>query len=440
MGTGTDYNRAMEYLKEAERFCGEISLTNIKVLMNRLENPQEGLNIVHIGGTNGKGSTAIYCAFALAMAGYRVGIYSSPALLNYWERIQILEKKENGQCKSHCISENSVAKYMILMKNTIESIIEGGGAHPTPFEIETAMAFLEFKHKGCDIVILEVGMGGRLDATNIIAHPRCSVLTSISMDHTHFLGDTLEQIAKEKAGIIKKKVPVVSYQQRPEVMETIQKVCEEKETFVKVADFNQIYEVSHTIQGISVSYKDYKNLKLSILGENQVKNAATAIEVLEVLEEEGYQIKREHIYKGFCNAKWLGRFSIVNQSPLVIVDGAHNADAAISLRKSIELYLKEKEIYMIIGIFADKDYHSILKETIPYAKRVYTVNAEGERSLSSTKLAKAVGYYTANVEDCKTVEMAWKRLNPKSLNENEIILCFGSLSFLYQVFHQCKRE
>lgn len=435
-----NYKEAMKYLQGAEQYCGEISLEPAMELMNQLGNPQRELKIVHIGGTNGKGSIAAYCSTVLAAAGYRVGRYSSPTLLNYWERIQILERDSEGKLELSNITENTVTKLVQEIKVVIYKLLERGISHPTPFEIETAMAFLEFKRKKCDVVILEVGMGGRLDATNIIEKPECSVLASISMDHMLFLGNNLEKIAKEKCGIIKKEVPVISYQQKPEAMAVINQVCKERKALLRVTEFNRIKKVSHNLDGIMMSYKEYEDLRLSILGENQVKNAATALEVLEQLKRTGYQINREHIYEGFSNTNWPGRFCIVNRKPMVIVDGAHNADAAQSLKRSIELYLKGKNIHMIIGVFADKDYKSILKYTVPNGKRIYTINAEGERSLPSEKLAQAVREFTDEVEDCGTVEQAWNLIKSEDFKENDVILCFGSLSFLYRIFHICKKE
>ncbi|BCN30303.1 bifunctional folylpolyglutamate synthase/dihydrofolate synthase [Anaeromicropila herbilytica] len=426
------YEEALEYLKDTEKYGSVLGLDNIRGLLNMLGNPQNDLKFIHLAGTNGKGSTAAYIASILAESGYKVGRYISPVIFDYLERIQISEKVENEVQNSY-ITREAVSHYVSLLKEANDKMLAKGLHHPTTFEIETAMMFLYLRDEKCDIVVLETGMGGRLDATNVIETAVLSVITSISMDHMQFLGDTIEKITYEKAGIIKKEVPVVSYDQVPAARGVLKNRCEELSCNLRLADFTELKDVEHGLSGIKFSYKNYKNLKIKLIGENQVKNAATAIETIERLKLEGYTITEESVRKGLSQTVWRGRFEILHESPLFIVDGAHNEDAAISLRKSMELYLKDKHVTFIIGVFADKEYEKVIQITSSFADTIYTIDTDNKRALPSNQLAEVIRKYHKNVVDAKSVNVAIRKAM-EEVAEDEVIIAFGSLSFLNQIY------
>lgn len=430
------YQEALQWIEDTKKYGSVLGLDNIKALLEKLKNPQKKLQIIHVGGTNGKGSTAAYISTILAAAGYKIGRYVSPVIFEYRECIQIT-KQQNDTVITEYISEKEIIKQIECVNSAVQELLKEGKQHPTTFEIETTMSFLYFLEERCDIVILEVGMGGRLDATNVIEHSLCSVLTSISMDHMQFLGNDIEKIAKEKAGILKENGLAVCYDyQNDKVVNVIQMEAQKKNATVKYADFSKITSEKHSLDGISFSYKNYEQIRLNLLGENQVKNASLAIEVIECLNKSGKlpnEITREQLYKGLEMTKWDGRFSVLSKKPLLIADGAHNEDAAKSLAKSLELYLPGLKCIFVIGVFADKEYDKVVQLTAPYAQTIITITPDNVRALPSEQLKKCAEQYCSDVIDGKNIkeglEKAWQ------LSENKIpIITFGSLSFVKDVY------
>lgn len=435
------YKEAMNYIQETMQYGSVLGLENTMELLRRLENPEKKLKFIHIAGTNGKGSIAAYISSMLAEANYCVGRYVSPTIFDYCERIQIQTKE-----KTEYISKESVADILTKIKFITMQMTKEGYPHPTAFEIETAMAFLEFVNQGCDYVVLEVGMGGRLDSTNVIKNTICAVFSSISMDHMEFLGNSLEKIAYEKAGIIKQGCQVISYDQNWEsnypkrelyldggmdAMTVIQDECIKQKASLTIADFSKIKNVSHSFDGIYLDYKDYNHVKISLLGECQPKNAAVAIEVIETLG----LCTKEQIYSGLEKTAWRGRFDILSKDPLIIVDGAHNEGAARSLEQSILYYLKEKRLIYVIGMLADKDYSTVLEYTAKYAQRIVTITPNSIRALSSGKLMLEAKKYCNDVVDGHTIEEGLELAEQYRKKENfDGILIFGSLSFLGEVY------
>lgn len=425
---------AMHFVESRNSVGMVLGLDTISNLLERLGNPQNELKFIHIAGTNGKGSVGAYIAHILVAAGYKVGRYVSPTIFEYCERIQMME----GEACTY-ITKEAVGDKIEKIQAAVQAMERAGEPLPTAFEIETAMAFLEFKDQKCDYVVLEVGLGGIEDATNVIETVELSVLTSISMDHMHILGDTIEEIAKKKAGIIKTGVDVVCYDYRDyEYGERIQKVidgvCQKQGGRCYRADFTKLANQSFTLDKTCFSYDDVA-YETKLLGENQPKNAALAIEAAKVLRGKGLYITDEIIQSGIKATEWRGRFSVVNQKPLVIVDGAHNEDAAKSLAKTLALYFGMKKVTFIVGIFADKEYEKLLKITCPYAKKVYCIQTDNPRALPSEKLAEVAKKYVDNVLDAKTVEQALDLVYSRS---DEVVICFGSLSFLGEVYRYCK--
>lgn len=448
-------------------------LDAVRQLLKELGNPQEDLKFVHIAGTNGKGSVGAYISYILAASGYRVGRYVSPAILNECEKIQTLEpimkteeheKSGNEIVQPFLIEKKAVAEHISKIRDVIEVMLEKGFPHPTAFEIETAMAFLELKERKCDVVVLETGMGGRLDATNIVTTVECSVVVSISMDHMAFLGNTLGKIAEEKAGIIKKRIPVISSPQKPEVEQVLRKKAEEKESELIFVDMNAAKNIKHALDGIDFMYsptgnpcifmqkkrgrdiseavKTYGKVHLPLLGSHQVENALTAMETVQVLKNKGYHITWQSMTEGLRSTVWHGRFEVLKKQPLVVVDGAHNEGAAEKLAESIRRYILENnfsgKLIYVFGIFKDKEVEKVIKKTAGLPDIMLTVTPDSPRGLSSDELQKKVEEFWGKTgkkgmaEDCKHVKHGVKRALELA-EEKDAIVIFGSLSLLHEI-------
>ena len=416
-----NYKQAMEYMEETEKYGSVPGLSNIINLCEKLGNPQNDLKFVHIAGTNGKGSTLAYISTVLKEAGYRVGRYVSPTIFEYRERIQVNERM---------ISKDALCRHLERIQEAIAEMVAEGKPHPTPFEIETALGFLYFKEKKCDIVVLETGLGGTLDATNLITTTVVSVLASVSMDHMAFLGDTLEKIAENKAGIIKKGIPVVSMEQKPEAMQVIARKAKEFGCELTVASETDTSKVRYGVEKQKFDYKEYKGLEIALAGKCQIANAVLAIEALKVLSENGFPIKEKALRDGMKKTEWRGRFSVIARRPIFIVDGAHNEDAAIKLADSIRFYFTNKKIIYIMGILKDKEYEKIIANTVPYAEQIITVTTpKNKRALPAYELAKAVKDYHPNVTAVDSLQEAVE-MSYLLADKDSVIIAFGSLSYL----------
>lgn len=450
------YQEAREFIQNKMSLGSVLGLENIKELLRRMDNPQNHLKFVHVAGTNGKGSIVSYVSEVLKDAGYQIGKYISPTILGYRERIQV---------NNLWITEDEFAEGIEKISEKISHMVEDGYAHPTVFEIETALAFWHFCEKKCDVVMLEAGMGGSLDATNIISEAICYVFASISMDHTDYLGDTLEEIAENKAGIIKPNGTVVTGVQKPFVLEVLKKKANKKACDFVLADMSKVTEVKHYHDGQAMIYDNIDCLRsvesvvcdnmvcsrsvqsvvyemrnqekvlieIPLLGIYQIQNAVTALAVVEVLQEQDFIITKENIINGISNTKWFGRFTKVSDKPLFFVDGAHNKEAAENLRKTLVTYFPGKKFIYIIGVFQDKDYNGILEQTVDLAKKIYTVTAPGPRGIPAEKLKEIIKEYHNDVVDTESVEDAIVKSRKNS--EDEIIIAFGSLSYLGDIFH-----
>lgn len=417
------YEEARDYIAGVSKTGSILGLTSIQNLMKELNDVQDKLSVIHIAGTNGKGSVGTYLEEVLIEAGKKVGRYTSPAVFSPLEVWRI--NREN-------ITEQDYAVYLTRVRDACERMEKKGFPYPTVFEVETAMAFLYFYEKKCDYVLLEVGMGGATDATNLIQNPVCSVLTSISMDHMKFLGDTLEQIAGVKAGIIKEGCPVVSAQQKPDAMRVISDVAEEKHARLLLADMDKISRTEGNEQGIRFDYKGIGTISLQMSGECQIENACLAITVL----QEVLKLPKEAIQNGLAGAKWPGRFETVLTEPLFIIDGAHNEDAAEKLSRTVQNYFTNRRITYIIGVLADKEHEKMLKKMLPMAERVYTVTPENIRALDGRILAEEAGKYHSKVWACGSVKEAVEK-SLEGAKQEDVILAFGSLSYLGAVKEAC---
>ena len=416
-----NYKEARVYLDEVSKYGSVLGLESMRELLHRLGDPQNELKFIHISGTNGKGSVLAYLSTILSGAGYRTGRYISPTLFSYRERIQV-----DGEY----IEKESLAHHVTAIAAAAEDMQKAGLPSPTVFEIETALAFLYFKEKRCDIVTLEVGCGGLLDATNVITTTLMEVIASISMDHTDLLGDTLAKIAAQKAGIIKPDTMVVSAQQKSEAAQVIEDTCKEQHCTLQMVDESKISNVHYGAEGQTFSYKTWENVAISLAGSYQIKNAALALEGVEALRKLGYALSDQQVREGLLHTAWRGRFTTLRRDPTVIIDGAHNPAAALELKESLERYFPGKTLYFVMGMFKDKDYAQVIDLTAPLARHIITVETPGNpRAMPARELAEAVARVNPSVEWADSVAHGVEKALAMAGKEDAVIV-FGSLSFL----------
>ena len=416
-----NYIEARVYLDEVSKYGSVLGLESMRELLRRLGDPQNDLKFIHISGTNGKGSVLAYLSTILTGAGYRTGRYISPTLFSYRERIQV-----DGEY----IEKESLARHVTAIAAAAEEMQKAGLPSPTAFEMETALAFLYFKEKRCDIVTLEVGCGGLLDATNVITTTLMEVIASISMDHTDLLGDTLAKIAAQKAGIIKPDTMVVSAQQKSEAAQVIEDTCKEQHCTLQMVDESKISNVHYGAEGQTFSYKTWENVAISLAGSYQIKNAALALEGVEALRKLGYALSDQQVREGLLHTAWRGRFTTLRRDPTVIIDGAHNPAAALELKESLERYFPGKTLYFVMGMFKDKDYAQVIDLTAPLARHIITVETPGNpRAMPARELAEAVGKVNPSVEWADSVAHGVEKALAMAGKEDAVIV-FGSLSFL----------
>lgn len=420
-----NYEESRKYIQDASSRGSVLGLDNIVNLMNKLGNVQDSLKVVHIAGTNGKGSTSAYITQILIEAGYTVGRYTSPAVFDYMEMFTI---------NNINISEDEYAVNMTIIKKAIDEMEAEHMTLPTPFEIETALAYLYFYRNKCDIAIIETGMGGRLDATNIVKSPLVSVLTSISKDHSRFLGETLEEIAFNKAGIIKNNCPVVSAIQCDEVTKVIKE--ESIKNNSKLIVCNELQNVrfnNDKTYGRYVGISNEFNVETSMLGTFQIHNIPTAIETILALKSEGFFILKENIENGIKNASISGRCERINDTPAIYIDGGHNPGAALNLKNTLEMYFTNRKLVYIIGVLADKDYDTVLSVTGGFANHIITVTPpDNARSLDGRELLKTVLKYNTSAEYADDLEKAVNR-GIECAGDDGVLFVFGSLSYLGRI-------
>lgn len=416
------YQKALEYIHGTHKFGVKLGLQNIKKLLELMGDPHKSLRFVHIAGTNGKGSVASYIRHVLIRSGYRTGFFISPYIERFTERIQVNHNE---------ISEAELAQITERVKEKIDIMLKEGYSHPTEFEIVTAIGFEYFKKTSCDLVVLEVGLGGRYDSTNIIDAPEVSIITKISYDHTAILGDTLSKIAYEKAGIIKKGTQVVSYHQGEEAQKVIQQVCEQEMVQYTVADFHKVKIIKQSIEGQAFLYKGI-HYEISLLGDFQIANAVVAIEAMNKLLKRGYHIKLSDIIEGLRNTRWGGRIEVLNSKPTFIIDAAHNPDGMKALTDTLKKLFPNKKISFIFGVSKDKAYKEMIEMMLPIAKDFYVVAADSERALTVNELTNFLSGYCKSVYSNGTIKSTVKKVLDIS-TENDVICAAGSLYFIGEI-------
>ena len=388
-------------------------LSRTQELLRRLGNPEKKLKFVHIAGTNGKGSTAAMTASILQKAGYRVGLYTSPYIYRFNERIQV-----NGVQ----IPDEDVAAVTEYVKQHAEAMAE----KPTEFELVTAIGFEYFVRQNCDIVVLEVGMGGALDSTNVIETPEVAVITNIGLDHTDYLGDTVEKIAETKAGIFKNNGHAVIYRGAPSVEAVFETICAQRNVRLRKADFASLKLHSRSLEGQVFDCGNRKELFLPLLGDHQRHNAAVVLSVADTLIEKGWNITEEHIRDGIRDVSWPGRFDIVGHDPLFIIDGGHNPQCIDALVVNIRDYLANKKIIALTGVLADKDYGEMYRPMMPYIREFVCITPPNPRKLEAAELAEHLRRVGATATPCESIPEGVKLAIEKAGTDG-VVLCFGSL-------------
>ena len=415
------YQEAMKYIMEVGNFGSSYGLERTYKLLELLDNPQDKLKIIHVAGTNGKGSTTAMITSMLNGCGYKVGMYTSPFLEEFEERIQI-----NGEN----IPKEKLAQLITKIKYAVDKVIEEGYNHPTEFEIITVLMFLYFATEEVDFAVVEVGLGGRLDSTNVIT-PILSVITSISFDHTNLLGNTLEEIAAEKAGIIKSCIPTVIYPQEEMAERVISSKCQELDSKLykinkEEAKLINIIKEDKIYQQVKVKLDDEYDVKLPLLGEHQILNLAVALKALEVIKDKAPKLNRESIVKSLATVRWNGRLEIMSNSPYVVIDGAHNIQGITQLDKNIKKYFEYKDMYLILGILADKDVEDMVKVITPKAKKVFTVTPNSMRAETAEELLEEVKKYNESCEAYNDYKNAFED-TLKLCKKDDLLLISGSL-------------
>lgn len=418
-----NYEEAMEYIHGTLKFGSRLGLESIGKLMDFMGNPQKKLRFVHVAGTNGKGSTTSFISNILISAGYRTGIFTSPYIQRFTERIKI----NNNE-----IEPKELTEIIDFVKSKIDMMTDEGLEHPTEFEIITAVAFEYFYRNNCDIVVLEVGLGGRYDSTNIIEAPEVCVITTISLDHTDRLGNTIAEIAYQKAGIIKPNSDTVIYPQKQEAQEVFEEVCKSQNAILHKTYFDTLKLVEYSLEGQLFNYKNYRNLNIRLLGDHQMFNAALAIDACEILFNKGFNIDYNNIKDGLSKTTWPGRLEIINKNPLLLIDGAHNFEGGQALNAALDKYFADKNKIYIVGFLKDKDYQKTMNMLAKKAKLIITVTPNNERALPSYELAAVLKQYSDNVKDGITMENSLK-LAYKNIDEHSIICVFGSLYMIGEI-------
>lgn len=408
------YEQALAYISGISARSGKPGLERIRTLMAGLGNVQNKLKFVHLAGTNGKGSTSCMLSYILRKAGYKTGLFISPFVIRFNERVQI-----NGQ---H-IPDDTLAEIIERIRPVADAMADGA----TEFELITAAAFVWFAEQNCDIVVLETGLGGRLDATNIIPANECAVITNIGIDHTDYLGNTIEDIAYEKACILKQGCPVVAYASEQGAMDVLTAYAMAHGNNMTVADFGAIEPVSADLTGQRFRYKGSEIYDIRLLGGHQLKNASVVLETVETLRHLGWEISEENVREGLAEAQWPARFELLHNDPIVFVDGAHNMQGVESLRAAVAEYLKGQRIVCLTGVLADKDWQQMMGVLQSFASDFITVTPDSPRALRNTDLAAYLCETNQWVQPAESVAQAMDMALARAKDTGSVIVACGSL-------------
>ena len=409
-----NYNEVLSLIHSHRKFSAAPGLERIRKVMDALNNPQDKLKFVHVAGTNGKGTTCSYIANVLKKSGYKVGLYTSPYVVDFCERFRI-----NGQ--------NINADSLIRNFEKVEKACKETNTDLVEFEFITALAFCYFLEENCDVVVLEVGLGGRYDATNVISTSLLSIITGISLDHTAILGDTIEKIASEKAGIIKEGVPLILGGESAEADAVISREAKEKNAEISKIDYSCIKVKKADLQGTEFDFGKWTNVEISLLGMYQPRNAAVVLTSVERLRGGGFEISDKAVYEGLAKAKWMARFEIISKNPTIIFDGAHNAEGIFAARRSIEEYFGDEDVIVISGVLRDKEYEKIAADIAAVSREVYTITPPSPRAMSATDYANILRKNSAFARPCDSMSEAITLAKKSAQDRGKTVFILGSL-------------
>ncbi len=413
-----NYEEAMQYIHAVQWAGHKPGLSRTRTLLAALGDPHRQLKFVHVAGTNGKGSTAAMLAACLQAAGYRVGLYTSPFINRFNERIQV-----DGEQ----IPDRALVQLVEQVKPAADAMADV----PTEFEIITALGMLWFAQQRCDIVVLEVGLGGTLDSTNVIDPPECAVITALGMDHVKELGPTLAEIASAKAGIIKPGSPVVSYGGAPEADAVIARAAERQNAPLTVVDFAKLNVRGGDLDGVNFDFDGLENIRLPLIGSYQPKNAAVAITALRVLRQRGWNIPESAVRQGLEQVSWPGRFELLRHSPAFLLDGSHNAHGMRATVQSLRDRFPGQKFVFLLSIMADKDVDEMLELLLPLAKRFVTVAAHTPRAMPAQTLAEHIRVRGGTAEPAPSIEAGVARA--VALGGSGPVCALGTLYFSGEV-------
>ena len=414
------YEQALAFLESTHTFGSVLGLDRIQALCDRLGNPEDKLKFVHIAGTNGKGSTAAFISHILMKAGYRTGCFTSPFIQRFTERITVSGEE---------ISKEDLTRYTEMIVRQIDTMVAEGIEHPTEFEVYTAMCFLHFMNQGCDIVVLETGLGGVIDSTNVIKTKEAAVITNIGYDHMEQLGNSLEEIAAKKAGIITCPCEAVVYPMEPHIQDVFTAAASAHGCNIHLLKPNDI-RVSGGFFTPQFDLGQLRGLTIQLLGEHQYYNASLAALACQALRNRGWKIDDGHIRDGLAGAKWPGRMEVLHRDPLLIIDGAHNTQGSQMLAKGLGSF-KHGGVTFIIGVMRDKEYEQMFGNVAHLAKRFLTITPDNPRAMSAQDLADYTGRFAPSTAFGSVAEAL--RFALDTTPNDEVICAFGSLYYIGQV-------
>ena len=421
-----NYEQALQYIHSVNwAFC-KPGLERITALCEALGNPQNKLRFIHVAGTNGKGSTSSMLASVLESAGYRTGLYTSPYIRTFCERIRV-----NG--------ENIPKEELARLTERIRPIADAMEDKPTEFELITALAFAYFEACACDVVVLEVGLGGRLDSTNVIENTALSIITGIDFDHTALLGNTIEEIAYEKAGIIKENRPVLFGGSHGAAYDTVEKVATQKNAPFYTVDRSSYLQKEATLDGTTFDYLHYTDMHLPLLGAYQSYNATLVLTAIELLKGQGFAIDEEAVRQGLARVRWPARFELLSRDPIIIYDGGHNPEGVRAAVASVKAYFGEQRVNLLSGVMADKDRGEMIETMKPIIARAFTVTPNNPRSLAATDYAAQLTSHGIAASSYASVAEGVRAAIESSKQEGMPLVCLGSL-YLYEEVEAAIRE
>ncbi len=414
------YEEALEYIHTVNwQFC-KPGLERTKELCKGLENPEKSLKFIHVAGTNGKGSFCSMLSSVLTKAGYKTGLYTSPYIKCFNERMAI-----NGEM----ISNDELVEITKRVKIVADKMKD----KPTEFELVTAIALEYFKRNNCDYVVLECGLGGRLDSTNIVENVELSVITGISLDHTSILGNTISEIAKEKAGIIKENTPCLWCGNDQEAESVITQTANYRHSPLYFSNHNEINIKETSLRGTTLDYKDFKDVKINLLGAYQPLNCANVLEAITILRRNGLSIDDRAVYDGMNGAIWHARFERILDTPLVIFDGAHNPEGVLASVDSIKRYFGNERVYVLTGVMKDKDYNFMAQKISEVSKKVFTITPDNPRALDASEYCEV--YKSLGIDACpfSCVEDGLVSALREAKKDGYTLFCLGSLYMYSQI-------